>query len=78
MSLYKFEIDEIWANRLEERFIITCVKSDSDTYPLRVRHLLKNYSLVLTKDGTEIPHLVSDLDLITFIGTIKDFPEYLL
>jgi len=73
----KFEINEIWENRLGELFQITGIM-DRGNYPIAATHLRKNYMLRFTYDGAEVPHLKSDLDLVTYKGVSSDFPEFFL
>jgi hypothetical protein len=73
----KFTKDEIWENRLGEKFIIVDVRS-SGPFPISATNLIDNYTILFTKMGFEVPDFESELDLVKYLGNKKEFPEYFL
>ena len=87
MSPLKFEIDEIWKNRSGEMMLITEINPGVN-YPIKAISVSMLSStprtsaeivMEYTSSGHEISFDIStEFDLVTLLGTLSDFPEFLL
>jgi hypothetical protein len=76
MPIYKFEVGEIWETR--DGDIVMIKEINSNTFPVTVTFLKKDFSLNLTPSGSEVFGYESDHDLVIRKGRKEDFPEYFL
>ena len=73
----KFNIGDVWADRTDCPYLI--IKIQTGNFPIIAQDLKSDSMLTFTSEGYEVNRKVnSPQDLVTYLGTKKDFPEYTL
>jgi len=73
--MLKFQVDDVWSDRCDCPYLV--VEIQGGNFPVVAMDLRSGSAILLTATGKEINNTIdSPQDLVTYLGTKKDFPEY--